>query len=84
MSKIDFKDPFSAGQLAGMLVILTYLENNKAMAPEIFQGLKRISADGLSEYFDKPSEDIFLMMEEIVDNIIKDNNEDNPATVDVE
>lgn len=66
--KIDTKDPFTAGQMIGMLVILTFIENNQGIPIEVLEKLKAISASNVEEYFEKPSEDIYLM----VDNIVKE------------
>lgn len=66
--KNDFSDPFVAGQMVGMLVMLVFIERNKNIPDGALQQLKRVTADNLQEYFNKPSEDIYLM----VDNLIKE------------
>lgn len=65
----DFKDPFNAGQMVGMLVMLIFIEKNRGLPMEVLQQLKTVTADSVQEYFDKPSEDIFLMIDNIVDEI---------------
>lgn len=64
----DFKDPFNAGQMVGMLVMLMFIERNKGISEKGMREIKQVAADNLQQYFDKPSEDIFLM----VDNIVKE------------
>lgn len=64
----DFSDPFNAGQMVGMLVMVTFLENNKDVPMETIDRLKWICANNASVFLDKPAEDVFLM----IDNIVKD------------
>ena len=64
----DFKDPFNAGQMIGMLVMLTFLENNDGIPEEAIDKLRWTCATNASVFMDKPAEDIFLM----IDNIVKD------------
>lgn len=66
-----FNDPFSAGQLVGMLVILTYIENNKGISQDHLEKLKLACADKSSNYLQKPTEDIFLFVNTLVKNINK-------------
>lgn len=66
--KNDINDPFSAGQLMGMLVVLTFIEKNDGVSQAVLSNLKNITATGLEQYLESPSEDIFLMVE----NLIKD------------
>lgn len=66
--KSNYKDPFTAGQMVGMLVMLTFVEQNDGIKVEILDRLKTVSAESLQEYFEKPTEDIFLM----IDNIVKE------------
>lgn len=68
MTKIDTKDPFVAGQMIGMLVILTFVENNRGIPIEVLDQLKTVAANNAQDYFEKPAEDIHLM----VDNILKE------------
>lgn len=65
----DFKDPFNAGQMVGMLVILTFIEKNRGIPEKVLSQLKHIAADNAEVYFDKPAEDIHLMIDEIVKGI---------------
>ena len=67
-SKINSKDPFTAGQMVGMLVALTFVEQNQGISIEVLEKIKQASADSVQEYFEKPTEDIFLM----IDNIVKE------------
>ena len=64
----DFTDPFSAGQMVGMLVMLTFIENHGGIDEETIYKIKHLAANNVQEYFQKPSEDIFLM----VDNLVKE------------
>lgn len=68
--KRDYKDPFNAGQMVGMLVMLTFIENNDGIDKEVVYKLKNLAARNTEEYFQKPSEDIFLM----IDNLVKEIN----------
>lgn len=64
-----YKDPFSAGQMVGMLVVLTSIEKNGGISQEVIDRLKMASADSVQEYFNKPTEDIFLMVDKLVEEI---------------
>lgn len=64
----DFKDPFNAGQMVGMLVMLTFLENNKELPVGAIDKLKWVCANNAAISFNKPTEDVFLM----IDNLVKD------------
>lgn len=64
----DFMDPFNAGQMVGMLVMLTFIENNNGIPKEALDQIKNAAANNVQGYLDKPTEDIFLM----VDNLVKD------------
>ena len=68
--KNDFSDPFNAGQMVGMLVMLTFIEDHGGITKEVINRIKDLAADNVQEYFDKPTEDIFLM----VDNLVKEIN----------
>ena len=61
----NFKDPFVAGQLVGMLVTLTHIEEDGANDTMICR-MKDLAATQLQEYFDKPSEDILLMIKDMI------------------
>ena len=65
----DFKDPFSAGQMVGILVMLTFIEKNKGIPEPVLRQLKSVAADNIQLFFDKPSEDIFLMIDNLVNEI---------------
>lgn len=64
----DFADPFNAGQMVGMLVMITFLEKNKRIPNDALEKLKWVCADNASAYMEKAPEDVFL----IIDNIVKD------------
>lgn len=64
----DFSDPFNAGQMVGMLVMLTFIEQNQGIPKEMLEDLKQVTADNAQIYLQKPTEDIFLM----VDNLVKE------------
>lgn len=68
-NKNDFTDPFSAGQLVGMLVMLTFIERNRDIPVEFLEQIKTITADNLQVYFEKPSEDIHLIINDLVNEI---------------
>lgn len=68
MKNKDFKDPFNAGQMVGMMVMLTSIENNDGITQDVIDQIKFNCANNLQEYFDKPTEDIFLL----IDNMVKD------------
>lgn len=65
----DFKDPFNAGQMVGMLVILTFIEKNKGITDEALQKLKQVTATNAETFLNKPIEDIFLMIDGLVKEI---------------
>lgn len=64
----DFKDPFNAGQMVGMLVMLTFIESRGGIDDDILQHIKLVCANNAEIYLNKPTEDIFLM----VDNMVKE------------
>jgi len=64
----DFKDPFNAGQMVGMLVMLTFIEQNNGIPKEMLEDLKQVTANNAQEFLEKPTEDIFLL----VDNLVKE------------
>lgn len=66
--KHNFKDPFTAGQMVGMLIVLTFIEKEGGIPEDVLDRLKQTAAENAQEYFDKPTEDIFLM----IDNILKE------------
>lgn len=64
----DFKDPFNAGQMIGMMMVLSFIEKNGGITTEIIDQIKETCANNVQVFFDKPTEDIHLM----VDNMVKD------------
>lgn len=66
MNNKDFKDPFNAGQMVGMLVTLSFIEKNKGIPEEVLDNLKEVAANNVQEYFNKPTEDIHLMINNLV------------------
>lgn len=68
VSNKDFMDPFNAGQMVGMLVMLTFIEKNNGIPQKALDQIKNAAANNVQDYLQKPTEDIFLM----VDNIVKD------------
>lgn len=69
MKKNDFTDPFSAGQMVGMIVILTSIERSGGIDDNVLRKLKQQAADNVQGYFKKPSEDIFLMIDNMLNEI---------------
>ena len=65
----NYKDPFTAGQMVGMLVMIDFIEENPSIPIEVLRKLKTVSADNVQGYFEKPTEDIFLMINNIVKEI---------------
>jgi hypothetical protein len=64
-------DDFVAGQLVGMVVMLTFFEKHDEIPEEVLDKLKFKSGEQLQSYFEKPTEDIFLMIDQIVDERCK-------------
>lgn len=62
----DFNDPFNAGQMIGMLVILTFIEQNNGIPKEMVEDLKQVTANNAQVYLEKPTEDIFLLVDKLV------------------
>lgn len=62
----DFADPFNAGQMVGMLVMITFLENHQGIPIEKIEQLKWVCANNASVFLDKPPEDVFLLINNIV------------------
>jgi hypothetical protein len=54
--------------MVGMLVMLTFIEQNNGIPPKALEKIKWTAATNASLYFEKPAEDVFLM----IDSIIKD------------
>lgn len=65
----DMNDPFVIGQLIGMLVILTYIENNNGINKEFLGQLKMVCAEKSADGLEQPVEDMFLIVEELVKNL---------------
>lgn len=68
-SKNSPKDDFSAGQLVGMLVLLKFLETHENITQTGLDNLKNITALQLEDFFEIPSEDIHLFIENLVKEI---------------
>lgn len=66
MDNNDYSDPFNAGQMVGMLVTLSFIEKNGGIPEAVLQKIKGIAADKAQVYFNKPTEDIFLMIDDLV------------------
>tara|TARA_B100001250_G_scaffold371758_1_gene356774 strand:+ start:109 stop:336 length:228 start_codon:yes stop_codon:yes gene_type:complete len=60
-------DDYGHGQMMGMLVVIAMFENAAEKGIEIPQytldTIKRIASQDLSEYLDKPEEDVLLLVE---------------------
>jgi hypothetical protein len=69
MKNKDFTDPFDAGQLVGMLVMLKFIEKNNGIPAQVLDELVTITSTNLQSYFEKPSEDIHLMIDKLVKEI---------------
>ena len=46
--------------------MLTFIENHGGIDEEIIYKIKHLAANNVQAYFQKPSEDIFLMVDKIV------------------
>lgn len=64
----DFKDPFNAGQMVGMMMMLATIEKNDGISQKAMDKIKWSCANNAQYYLDKHPEDIFVM----IDNMIKD------------
>lgn len=67
----DFSDPFNAGQMIGMLMMMTFLEKNPEIPKGGIEALKWSCANNVQDFFKKPSEDIFLMVNGLINEIEK-------------
>lgn len=65
----NYNDPFNAGQMVGMLVMLTFIEKNNGIDSETIDNIKRACVDNVQPFFGKPTEDIFLMVEDMIKEI---------------
>jgi len=70
-SNNDFTDPFNAGQMMGMLVMLNYIEKNKGITQQAIEELQKATSNNLQEYLKMPSEDIHLMVDRLVIEVPK-------------
>lgn len=66
---LSSKDPFVTGQFLGMLTILMFIEQNNGINKDFLYKLKQAVADKSADGLDKPTEDIFLIVEEMVKKI---------------
>lgn len=66
LSSKDLTDPFNAGQMLGIITTLMFLEKEKHIPEDMLQKIKHQSAKNLEEYLQKPSEDILLMVNDII------------------
>ena len=64
----DSTDPFNAGQMVGMLVMVTFIEKHKHVDAEQIEKLKWVCAANAGVFLEKPAEDVFL----IIDNLVKE------------
>lgn len=62
-------DPFQVGQYVGMMVILTFIENNNGINKDFLAQLKAACAEQSAEAMDQPTEDVYLMVDELVKKI---------------
>lgn len=65
----DFSDPFNAGQMVGMMVALTFLEKNPKIPDENLEKLKWVCATNAGVFLKKPAEDVFLIINHIVEEM---------------
>lgn len=70
MEKPKPTSEYEHGQMMGMLVIIQAIEKSgeNGISVDIFDKIKRLAVQDLSEYLKKPEEDVHLM----VDNQLKD------------
>lgn len=69
LSQIDFKDPFNAGQMVGMLVMLTFIEQHNGIPADALEKIKEACANNAQTFLQKPTEDIYLMIDNLVAEI---------------
>lgn len=67
----DFSDPFIAGQMIGMLVVLTFIEKNNGIPQQMLEQMKSICATNAQQFLQKPTEDVFLMVDNLVEDLEK-------------
>lgn len=64
----DFNNPFNAGQMMGIITVLMFIENSGGISDDTLQRVKQTCADNLSIFLKNPSEDILMM----IDNVVKE------------
>ncbi len=69
LNEKDANDPFNAGQMVGMLVMLTFIEKNKVITQDMIDQIKWSCANNVQGFLQSPSEDIFLMVNNMVKEI---------------
>lgn len=69
INNLDFKDPFNAGQMVGMLVMLTFIEKHNGIPADMLEEIKTVCAENVQTFLDKPTEDVFLMVDNLVTEI---------------
>jgi hypothetical protein len=67
--KPNQEPPFVTGQYLGMLTILTFIEENNGIDKVFLYKLKEALASKTAENMEKPTEDIYLMVDDLVKNI---------------
>ena len=67
--KFDFDDPFNVGQMIGMLITLSFIEKNQGISDETLQNVKAKAADNVQNYLNKPTEDVLLMIDDLVEDM---------------
>lgn len=67
----NYDDPFSVGQIVGMMVVLTYIEQNGGIEIELLEKLNQVCAEKSAGYLERPPEDVFLLINELVKDIEK-------------
>ena len=65
----DYDDPFSAGQMVGMMVVLSIIEKSGGIDDETSRRLRHVAADGAQKYLGMPSEDIHLLIDRLIEKI---------------
>lgn len=65
----DFSDPFNAGQMVGMMVLATFIEKNGGITSDVIDKIRQVCATNVEPFFNKPAEDIFLMVDGMVKEI---------------
>ena len=67
--KTDYNNPYSAGQMIGMLFLIAVIERDDGIDKEFLQRLKTRCADKSADYFKKAPEDVLLMVEKMVGDL---------------